>query len=330
MPIGYHHLIRDQRSQIYALKSNGLMQQQIAAHLKVHPSTFSRELKRSAGARGYRFQQADGFATERRSVASSHAKCMTPNVIKLIEIKIREKWSPEQISGRLKLELGISVSHETIYQHIWQDKKNGGDLYTHLRHSGKKYNKRSSGKSGRGCIPNRVDIKERPKIVEEKKRLGDWEGDTIIGAQHKGALLTIVDRKSKFTLIEKLDRKTADEVVMATEESFARIPDAIVHTITYDNGKEFSDHEKISNLLDAKCYFATPYHSWERGLNEHTNGLIRQYLPKDTDLSTVPKSKVKFIEDALNDRPRKVLNFMTPKEVRNRHRKPLPMFYASG
>lgn len=330
MPIGYHHLIRDQRSQIYALKSNGLMQQQIAAHLKVHPSTFSRELKRSAGARGYRFQQADGFATERRSVASSHAKGMTPNVIKLIEIKIREKWSPEQISGRLKLELGISVSHETIYQHIWQDKKNGGDLYTHLRHSGKKYNKRSSGKSGRGCIPNRVDIKERPKIVEEKKRLGDWEGDTIIGAQHKGALLTIVDRKSKFTLIEKLDRKTADEVVMATEESFARIPDAIVHTITYDNGKEFSDHEKISNLLDAKCYFATPYHSWERGLNEHTNGLIRQYLPKDTDLSTVPKSKVKFIEDALNDRPRKVLNFMTPKEVRNRHRKPLPMFYASG
>jgi IS30 family transposase len=142
MPKSYNHLTRDQRSQIYALKSNNFTQDQVAQFLGVHASTISRELNRNKGERGYRFQQADGFATERRSLASSRVKCMTPDVIECIEIKIREKWSPVQISGRLKLELGISVSHETIYQHIWRDNKNGGDLYRRLRHSEKKYNKR--------------------------------------------------------------------------------------------------------------------------------------------------------------------------------------------
>lgn len=316
MPAGYNHLIRDQRSQIYALLSNGLAQQDIAAHLGLHPSTISRELKRNTGGRGYRFQQADKFATERRQAASSAPKKMIPSVVKIIEEKIREKWSPEQISGRLKLELDISISHESIYQHIWADKQQGGTLYTHLRHSGKKYNKRSSGKAGRGCIPNRVDIKERPTVVEEKSRLGDWEGDTIIGANHQGAILSIVDRKSKFTLLAKLENKCADGVVKATKTCFDRLSDPIVHTITYDNGKEFSAHEQISKLLGTQCFFATPYHSWERGLNEHTNGLVRQYIPKGTDFSTVSTREVLAIENALNDRPRKILDYLTPKEMR--------------
>jgi len=314
----YNHLIRDQRSQIYALKSNGLKQQDIAAHLGVSPSTISRELKRNRGARDYRFQQADKFATERRHAASSKPKHMIPSVVKIIEEKILEKWSPEQISGRLKLEAGIAISYESIYKHIWANKQQGGTLYTHLRHSGKKYNKRSSGRAGRGCIPNRVDITERPAIVEEKSRLGDWEGDTIIGANHQGAILSIVDRKSKFTLLAKLKDKRADGVVKATKACFDRLPDPIVRTITYDNGKEFSAHEQISELLNAQCYFATPYHSWERGLNEHTNGLARQYVPKGTDFKTVSAQKVQRIEDALNNRPRKILSYWTPKEMHQR------------
>jgi len=314
----YNHLIRDQRSQIYALKSNGLEQQDIAAHLGVSPSTISRELKRNRGAKGYRFQQADKFAIERRHAASSKPKRLTPNVVRIIEEKILEKWSPEQISGRLKLETDIVISHESIYKHIWADKRQGGTLYTHLRHAGKKYNKRSSDKAGRGCIPNRVDIKERPAIVEEKSRLGDWEGDTIIGANHQGAILSIVDRKSKFTLLAKLKDKCADGVVKATKACFDRLPDAVVHTITYDNGKEFSAHEQISAYLNAQCYFATPYHSWERGLNEHTNGLARQYIPKGTDFKMVSAQKVQRIEDALNNRPRKILSYWTPKEMHQR------------
>ncbi len=325
MPAGYHHLIRDQRSQIYALKSNGLEQQDIAHHLGVHPSTVSRELSRNQGGRGYRFQQADTLATERRRIASSRPKRMTKDVIKIIEEKIQEKWSPEQISGRLKLETDICISHESIYQHIWADKQQGGILYTHLRQSGKKYNKRSSDKAGRGCIPNRVDISKRPNIVEEKSRLGDWEGDTIIGAKHQGAILSLVDRKSKFTLLGKLRNKTADSVVKATTACFNKLDDPIVHTITYDNGKEFSNHEKISELLGASCYFATPYHSWERGLNEHTNGLVRQYVPKSTDLLKVSPRALQIIENALNDRPRKILSFLTPKEVRNCMAKPTRM-----
>src|SRR5215467_6932276 len=146
----YHHLTRDQRCQIYALKTTGISQNKIATHLKIDPATISRELKRNTGGRGYRFQQADKLAKERRCLASSHPKCMTPTNINIIRAKLREGWSPEQISGRLKREK-IYVSHESIYQHIWADKRRGGKLYTHLRHGGKKYNRRSSNKSGRGC-----------------------------------------------------------------------------------------------------------------------------------------------------------------------------------
>lgn len=313
MPKHYSHLTRDQRCQIYTLKTMGMSQRQIALQLNIVQSTISRELKRNRGNRGYRFQQADLLAIERRSVASSHPTCMTPDNLKIIEAKLREGWSPDQISGRLKL-FGIYVSHESIYQHVWADKQKRGILYTYLRHGGKKYNRRSSGKAGRGCIPNRVDIKERPLIVEKKSRIGDWEGDTLIGAEQKGAILTLVDRKSKYTIMEKLKAKTADQVLSAIKKRLRKLP-LKVHTITFDNGKEFSAHERIAKALNTRCYFATPYHSWERGLNEHTNGLIRQDIPKSSNLLIVPKSEVKRVEKKINDRPRKVLNYKTPKEV---------------
>jgi IS30 family transposase len=309
----YNHLTRDERCQIQAFKSIGMSSRAIAVRLKVDRTTISRELKRNQGKKGYRFQQADTLAAQRRRVASSRPTTMTPNNLKIIEEKLREGWSPDQISGRLKLS-NIYLSHESIYQYVWADKKLGGKLYTHLRHSGKKYNRRSSGKAGRGCIPNRVDIKERPLIVEKKSRIGDWEGDTIIGAKHKGAILTLVERKSKYTIMEKLKAKTAEEVVIAIERRFSELPYKVC-TMTFDNGKEFSEHERIAKNLNIKCYFATPYHSWERGLNEHTNGLIRQDIPKSSNLLMVPKAKIMHVEKKINDRPRKVLKYRTPKEV---------------
>jgi len=189
-----------------------------------------------------------------------------------------------------------------------------------LRHSGKKYNKRSSVAAGRGHIPNRVDIDERPKIVEQKTRIGDWEGDTIIGAKHQGAIVSLVDRCSKFTVLKKIDRKTAELVTKAAVEKLGGLSLLLlVITITLDNGKEFADHVTIADKLGAKVYFAKPYHAWERGLNEYTNGLIRQYLPKSTDFTQVSDEMVQEIEDKLNNRPRKILGYKTPMEVMMMH-----------
>ena len=195
----------------------------------------------------------------------------------------------------------------------------GGQLYKQLRHSGKKYNKRGSGKAGRGCIPGRIDISVRPAVVEEKSRLGDWEIDTIIGAEHKGAIVSMVERHSKLTLLAKVPRKTAEEVEKALTGKLSKVSDCVL-TLTADNGKEFANHLAISSALGATVYFARPYRSWERGLNEHTNGLVRQYLPKCQRLDRVADETVLGIEKLLNNRPRKVLQFRTPIEVFNQRR----------
>ena len=171
------------------------------------------------------------------------------------------------------------ISHERIYQHVWRDKRRGGDLWKNLRHNGKKYNKRKGVPAGRGCIPNRVDIAQRPAIVDQKTRIGDWEIDTIIGAGHRGVLVTAVERMSKYTLIAVVANKSSLLVTQALIQRLAVFTGKVL-TITADNGKEFAGHAELAATLVANVYFATPYHSWERGLNEHTNGLIRQYFPK--------------------------------------------------
>ena len=313
MPKGYQHLTRNKRSQIQALKSSGFTQSGIATALNVSPSTISRELKRNKGDTHYDFHYADVQASIRRSQVSRKPKRMTDEVKTRIKKHLLDDWSPEQISGRLKTE-GIRISHETIYKYVWDDKRHYGTLFMHLRHFGKKYKKRSSSKGCRSKIPGRIDISQRPEIVTAKARVGDWEGDTIIGPKHKSALLTYVDRKSKLTLIAKLKRKTADNVFKASCRKFKNIKNHIM-TITFDNGTEFSAHQKISQVTGAKCYFATPYHAWERGLNEHTNGLIRRYFPKSTDLSLLSDKEIQRVENLLNNRPRKVLGYQTPKEV---------------
>lgn len=323
--MAYRHLTTEERSQISLLLSMEWSQKKIASQLKRAPSTISRELSRNAGPRGYSPEKAHKKTVDRRRLASSTPKKMKALLLARIQKDLLENWSPEQIAGRLAREEGLQIiSHEAIYSYVWRDKNQGGQLYRHLRHSGKKYNKRSAGKAGRGCIPNRVDISERPAIVARKERLGDGEVDTVMGANHKGAILTLVDRKSKFTLAVNLKGKTAKEVNKRMLSRFKRLLkeyprfdsfNNLVRTLTFDNGKAFSGHESIAQALGAKCYFARPYHSWERGLNEHTNGLLRQYYPKQTSFTGLSNKKTHWIENRLNNRPRKALNYLTPIEV---------------
>lgn len=320
MPEGYHHLTKDQRCQLDALKDSGEAPNRIAKQLGVHRSTIYRELERNKGREGYTYQEAHEQATRRKQVAVDNRLKMTAELIVVVEAKLGLQWSPEQISGWLrKHSWNRTVSHETIYKHVWENKRQGGLLYKELRHCGKKYNKRGNGKTGRGCIPGRIDIAERPAIVDEKKRIGDWELDTIIGRAHKGAIVSMVDRHSKLTFLAKVDRTTAQEVKGVLVQRLGEVADC-VHTLTSDNGKEFTLHQEIATRLGASMYFARPYHSWERGLNEHTNGLVRQYLPKNERLDVVSSEAVKEIENLLNNRPRKVLQFSTPIEVFNQRR----------
>jgi len=315
MPEGYHHLTRDERCQFYTLKKRGDSVSIIAKEIGVHRSTIYREHKRNTGKRGYRFKQANEKALKRRQIASSQKRKMTSSTISIIKKKLGLQWSPVQISGWLKGQVGMAaVSYETIYQYVWVDKHKSGLLYKELRHSGEKYNKRSKGPAGRGCIPNRVDIDERPAIVEEKTRLGDWELDTIIGRGQSGVIVSMVDRASKLTMLVKTSGKTAQEVTDALLARFSPIKE-FVHTLTADNGKEFANRRQVSEALDTGFYFAKPYHAWERGLNKHTNGLVRQYFPKSKRFDEVSASELMDVEILLNNRPRKVLDFSTPIEV---------------
>lgn len=309
----YKQLTQEQRYQIYAFLKVNFSQSSIAKEIGVHKSTVSRELRRNRGGRGYRPKQAYDMAKNRKKNAKKHVKLM-PSIISMIESLLTQEFSPEQISGFLNRNHSIQISHETIYRYIIADKRNDGHLYKHLRHATKKRKKRYGSKDSRGQIRGRISIDERPPIVDTKKRIGDWEIDTIIGKNHKGVLLTIVERKSKLTLIQKLPNKQAESVADATICLLKPYKKA-VFTITSDNGKEFAQHATISNKLKAQVYFAHPYHSWERGLNENTNGLIRQYFPKNKCFTEITDKQVHRVMNRLNNRPRKTLGFATPNEV---------------
>ena len=306
----YNQLTYTQRCQISTLLQEGLNHTEIACRIKCSQSTVSREIKLNTGQRGYRHNQADQKAQARRLCAVVPHK-MTPTLINLIEKKLRSKWSPEQISGWLSREKNTQISHETIYRHVWDNKHNGGDLYVHLTHKIKGYRRRANTQDSRGKIPNRVSIHERPEVVETRERIGDWEIDLMIGKGHSGAMLTIVERSTRFSVAAKINDKTAKSVTAATLALLEPVKDFVL-TITADNGKEFSGHEAIAKALECDVHFADPYSSWQRGTNENTNGLLRQYWPKDTDFKTVPHSEVDDVLKQLNDRPRKVLDYQTP------------------
>lgn len=308
------HLTEAQRYAIFTMLQLPMTQKEIAKAIEVDKSTISRELKRNSDARNgkYVLQLAQSKA-KKRKVEKRHKEVFTTEMQKRATKLLKQGYSPEQISGRSSLEGQAMVSYETIYRWIWADKRSGGTLFKYLRRQGRKYAKRGSKNAGRGMIPNRVDIDNRPQIVEQKERFGDLEIDTIIGKDNKGAILTINDRATSRVWIRKLSGKEAIPVARITAWALRKVK-KIIHTITADNGKEFAKHEEIARKLEIDFYFCKPYHSWERGANENTNGLIRQYIPKGTAFSEVTVKQIKRIENILNNRPRKRLGYLTPNE----------------
>ena len=306
----YTQLTQEQRYQIYALLKAGHKQSEIAELIKVHKSTISRELRRNRGLKGYRPKQAHQFALNRRNKAWFRIEASTWIVI---ESLIRQEWSPKQVSDWLKENYGLQISHEWIYQYILMDKHAGGDLHCHLR-CRKKRRKRYGSYNRRGKIRNRVSIDQRPAIVDTRKRLGDWEVDTIIGKGHRHAIVSLTERKSRITLLKKVERKTAQAVADAVIELMKSLP-VRTHTITADNGQEFADHERIAKELNTDVYFAHPYSSWERATNENMNGLVRQYFPKKCNFTSITETEIKFVMERLNNRPKKCLGFKSPNQV---------------
>lgn len=310
------HLTQEQRYKIEAFKKAGYKNIAIANEIGVDKSTIGRELKRNSDSRNgvYRASLAHKKASKRieqKPKKISFTKTMESRIIYLLEHK---EYSPEQIVGDSQKKGIEMVSHERIYQFIWQNKKQGSFLHSHLRRKGRRYRKRGNLKDNRGIITGRIGIEHRPEIVDKKQRVGDFEIDTIIGKNHQGAIVTINDRKSGFLKMKKVKTRKADEVEKATIELLMPYKPWI-KTITADNGKEFANHKAIADALDVEFYFARPYHSWERGANENLNGLIRQYIPKKSDFEQYTDQQVQAIENKLNERPRKRHNYESPKFV---------------
>lgn len=305
--MSYTHLTREERYQIYALKKAGHRQSEIAQVLERSASTISRELARNRGLRGYRPKQAHSLALERRAV---NTRTIDAATWQFAQEKLLQQWSPEQISAH------ADISPETLYQRIYADKRAGGSLWKNLRCQ-KLRRKRYGKHDRRGTIPNKLSIEQRPAIVETRRRVGDWEADTIIGRSHRQAIVSLVERKTGFMLIEKVERKTAHAVSQAMV-GLLKPYRSRVHTITSDNGREFAGHEEIARQLQARFYFAHPYASWERGSNENANGLIRQYFPKHRDFTSITQQEIDTAMERLNNRPRKRLGYLTPAQVFSR------------
>jgi IS30 family transposase len=306
---GYTQLTQEQRYQVYALMKAGFNQTEIASEIGVHKATVARERHRNRGQRGYRPRQAQELAEARLEQRAKPR--ITPETWQQVEHLLGQQWSPEQITGRLRLLRQPSVSHERIYQYIYANKGTGGTLHLNLRCQ-KQRRKRYGHDDRRGQLPARTSISQRPPVVDRKQRSGDWEADTIIGRGHKEAIVSLVERKTKLTRLQKVWRNTAECVRQAL---VAQLQSLRVKTITSDNGREFAQHQQIARTLGASFYFAHPHSSWERGLNENTNGLVRQYFPKKHDFSKITRRQMNHVRERLNNRPRKTLGYKMPNEV---------------
>jgi IS30 family transposase len=312
--MNYRQITSGERYMISALRLQGLSQAAIARQLERHPSTISREIARNQCNDGaYRPSKADSRTCTRRSFSRrngrfSHSHFQTVNRF------LRRDWSPEQISGWLRRNHFFSISHQTIYRHVWNDGCFGGRLYTHLRQAAKIRRKRYRSPDSRGILPNKRHISERPASAHNRTRFGHWETDTVMGANDRHCIVTLVERKSKYLIIGKLRARTAEELNKKTIALIAREGHK-VRTITADNGTEFHSYADIENETGVRFYFANPYHSWERGLNENTNGLIRQYLPKRKSMATLTQKQCDVIAARINQRPRKTLDYITPETI---------------
>lgn len=309
--MSYTHLSSHERYQIGPLLVAGHSLREIGALLGRAPSTISRELRRNQGVVGYRPPQAHDRATC-RAIASRSRPRITLRQWREIARLLEQEWSPQQISRRCRLDGTLAISHEWIYSFVYAQKSLGGSLWTHLRIR-KPYRRRlAGGRDRRGQIPYRIGIEERGASANRRLHFGHWEGDTMHGGL--AGVVSLVDRKSRYTRLGKVLRRTAAQTRAAIRRRLEPLARR-VRSITVDNGREFTDHRGISRDLGAPVYFAHPYSAWERGTNENTNGLIRQYLPKRRDLADLSGAELRKIEDRLNHRPRRSLGYRTPHEV---------------
>lgn len=317
--MSYTHLTPTERGQVQALHQEGRSLNHIAHCLGRDVSTISRELGRNARGKNYDAQRAQLDYRERREPCRPARKLDYQLLWSHLIDKLVQGWTPEEVAGRLPIEYPddrqMRVSHETVYQAIYNDKRLNF-LIKYLPQARPKRRRRGQGKTRRGpSIPNRVGIEHRPNIVQERTRHGDWEGDTIVGARQQGFLVTLVERKSRMLCSRKVETKQADHTAQAVIDALQELPISWVKTITFDNGTEFAQHQAMAQVLPVDIYFATPYSSYQRGTNENTNGLIRRYLPKTSSFRYLTQEYVDHIVTQLNNRPRKVLGYRTPNEV---------------
>ena len=315
--MGYGHLNIDEREVILKMQAQQSSMRQIGERLSRDAGTISRELSRNVSStHEYKPHLAQRYYESRR--AESKEPYRLEEDVFLREYagkKLKEYWSPEQISGRIWEDQGIQISPLTIYSWIYRNRAEGGEFYKYLRQNHHRRRKHRSGEDRRGQIPDRRMIDERPKVVNERRRIGDWESDTVEGSKGSGFIATHVERKTRYTVAAKVADKSADTVTKATIDAMRKLPPEKVKTMTFDNGKEFAGFKELERGLDMRSYFARPYHSWERGTNENTNGLLRQFFPKGMDFEKVMQSNVDIALELLNNRPRKCLNYRTPAEV---------------
>lgn len=324
--MAYTHLSRSERVVIANMSERGSSRREVALALGRSPSTIGRELRRNRQARGpYDPFLANSQATERRRWSRPKTKRGNAELMRYVEDRLRERWSPEQIAGRLRHHIAPRnprrwISHETIYRYVRADRHAQGSLFRCLRHGKRKYDKRYAHCPTRGRIKDRVGIEHRPIAVEHQKRCGDWEGDTMTGRAHRAHLVTLVERKTLYLCarwVPDLKTRTVNQAILTLLHSPGTPP---VHTLTFDNGVEFSAFKELEAGLDCEVYFARPYHAWERPINENTNGLLRQFMPKGSDFATLTQDQVLAYVDQLNQRPRKKLNYRTPHEAVKRYR----------
>ena len=309
----YRQLTSEERYALQALRKQGCGWAEIGRVLGRHRSTISRELRRNRRSDGgYDPRTADQRARMRRSRSRRNQRITTEDWARVLEC-LTEQWSPEQIAGRLTLKGRLRISHETIYRYLWRNKRRGGTHYKHLRQAGKKRRKRYGAYDSRGRLAGKRHISERPASVETRMHIGHWEIDTVLGSG-RPCIVTLVERSTGYLMIGKLPNRT----VAALNQAVLRLINAAplpVETITADNGTEFHGYKALEEATGVRFYFATPHHSWERGTSENTNGLIRQYLPKRTSMARISHAACDRIADRLNDRPRKRLDYLTPKEA---------------
>ena len=311
----YRQLTSEQRTIIAYLRSRRYNYNQIAKQIGCHRSTVAREVNRNRCQYDgfYRATKAQMRALSRRKSSRKKGKFSAVDMVPVI-LKLKEQWSPEQISGELSKSKKLSISHETIYRYVWEDRAQGGELWKHLRQSGKKRRKRYGAYDSRGRLADKRHISERPPSVETRRFKGHWEIDTVHGTGSNDCIVTLVERKTGYTVIGKLPNKTKEALNAKVIELMRRFKKPF-RTITSDNGTEFHGYKKIEEATKTKFYFATPHHSWERGTNENTNGLIRQYLPKGTSMAHITQQDCDAIAAKLNRRPRKRLGYETPSEM---------------